>query len=156
MLSQFQKHSVFPQVLITDTVAVAETSAIHRISTQICQRTHSAHLPVLFRGLTFCTFHHVVEPRVLRHCDRNVELCCHVRSDPQGVRYRYLYSTQTTIHVFQNILRFRGGRNCQNDKAKEKKLHAGIYRRLSEFEELWSVTGSGNGATLNMRGFFVS
>jgi len=151
----FKEHSVFPQVLITDTVAVAETSVIHRIYTQICQRTHPAHLPVLFRGPTFCTFHHVVERRVLRHCDVNVELRCHVRSDPQGVRYRYLYSTGTTISVLQNILRVRGGRNCQNDEVKEKKPHAGICRRLSEFEGL-TVTGSASGATLNTRGYFAS
>jgi hypothetical protein len=123
----------------------------HRISTQLCQRTHSAHLPVLFRGLTFCKFHHFVEPCVLRHCDVQAELRCQVRSDPQGVRYRYLYSSETTINVFQNILCVRGGRNCQNDEAKEKKPHAGIYGRLLEFEELRSVTGSGSGATLNVR-----
>jgi hypothetical protein len=121
---------------MTDTVAVAETSAIHRISTQLCQRTHSAHLPVLCRGLTFCKLHHVVERCVLRRCEALAELRCHVRSDPQGVRYRYLCSTETTISVFQNILRVRGGPNGRNDEAKEKKLHAGIYRCLSEFGEL--------------------
>lgn len=31
-------HSVFPQVLMTDRVAEAETSATHRISTQLFQK----------------------------------------------------------------------------------------------------------------------
>ena len=140
---------------MTDTVAVAETSAIHRISTQLCQRTHSVHLPELFRGLTFCKCHHVEERCVLLHWHKYCVLRCHVCSDPQGVRYLYLYITETTISLFKDTLRVRGGRNCQNDEAKEKKLHAGIYRRLSGFGMMWTATDSGSGATLNMRAYLV-
>jgi len=121
---------------MTDTVALAETSATHRISTQLCQRTHSAHLPEMLRELFLCKVHHVEERRVFRYCDVDDELLCYFRSDPHGVRYRYLYSTGTAIGVFQNILRVHVGRNYQNDEVKEKKPHAGIYRCLSEFGEL--------------------
>ena len=109
---------------------MAKTSAIHRISTQLYQRTHSAHLPEVIRGLLCCKFHQVVEPCFLPHGHCCVELLWHVRSDPQGEWYRYFYITVTEATI---ILRVRGCRNCQNDEAKDKKLHVGIYRRLSEF-----------------------
>jgi hypothetical protein len=129
-------HRVFPKVLMTDTVAVAETSEIHRISTQLRQRTHTAHLPVISGGPNCCSFHHVVECSVLWYLDHNATEGCHVRFDLQGVGYRYSYITDRTISWMRNTLRVRGGRNCQNDEAKKKYLHAGIYRRLLEFGEL--------------------
>ena len=132
-------------------VAVAEMSAIHCISTQLCQRTHSARLPVIFPGQIFSSYHHVVERCVSLYWDFNVVRLIHVRSDPQGVRYRYFFRSETTISVFVTFLRVRGGRNCQNDEEKEKKPHAGIYARLSQFGELWTTTGKETVGTLNMR-----
>ena len=140
---------------MTETGAEAETSATQRISIQLCQRIHSAHLPVIFRGLFLCKFHQVVERRVFRSRDVHVDLNYYMRSDPQGVRYRYLCFTVTTISVFKNNMCVRGGRKYQNDEVKDKKPHAGICRCLSEFGELWPATDSGSGTTLNMRAYFI-
>jgi hypothetical protein len=128
-----------------ETVAVDETSAIHLISTQSCQWTHPADLPEINRVLFCCNCHHIEEPCEFLFIDHNMTLRCHVRSDPQGVWYLYFYITDTTI-----TLRVRGGRNCQNDAAKEKKPHDEVYRRLSEFGELQTATYNESSATLYM------